>query len=145
MEGSNQAPSGVMHLLTGGGGVMGQLIRYGLTGGLVTALGAGVYYGLAEFVGMWPLLANVFAYLTAMAFGYVLHSRWSFKGHGSRDNAARTTGRFALVSLISFGLNSAFVWVLTGPLHGPNWWPVVPMLFVTPFVTFALNRRFVFG
>ena len=59
---------------------------------------------------------------------------------------AKRTSRFFLVSLVSFGLNSLFVWILTGPLlDGPEWWPVVPMLFVTPFVTFALNRRWVFG
>ena len=125
--------------------VLGQLIRYGLTGGFVTALGAGAYWVTATFMGVPPLLANVIAYAVAVAVGYVMHSRWSFRGHGRRDNMARTTTRFFVVSLVSFGLNSAWVWLLTGPLHGPTWWPVVPMLFVTPFVTFALNRKWVFG
>lgn len=126
--------------------IFGQLIRYGLTGGFVTALGAALYWVTATFMGVHPLLANVFAYALCVAVGYVLHSRWSFKGHGSRDNLSRTTSRFFLVSLVSFVLNSIFVWVLTGPLlDGPTWWPVVPMLFVTPLVTFALNRRWVFA
>ena len=125
--------------------LFGQLVRYGLTGGFVTALGAGVYWVTATFMGVAPLLANVFAYAIAVAVGYVLHSKWSFKGHGSRDNLARTTGRFFIVSLVSFGLNSLFVWILTGPLEGPTWWPVIPILFVTPLVTFALNRRWVFA
>lgn len=145
MEGSKEASSGALHLLNGGGGVLGQLVRYGVTGGFVTGLGAGVYYALADFAGMHPLVANIFGYLVAVTIGYVLHSRWSFVGHGSRDDTVRTTSRFFIVSLISLGLNSLFVWVLTGLLHGPEWWPVVPMLFVTPVVTFALNRRFVFG
>lgn len=145
MESSKQAPSGVVNLLAGGGGLFGQLVRYGLTGGFVTAIGAGAYWLLATFAGIAPLVANFVAYLVAMAFGYVLHSRWSFRGHGSRDNVAKTTSRFFIVSLVSFGLNSAFVWLLTGLLHGPTWWPVVPMLLVTPLATFALNRRFVFG
>jgi len=126
--------------------VFGQLVRYGLTGGFITALGAGLYWATATFFGVHPLVANVFAYALCVAIGYVLHSRWSFRDHGSRDNVARTTGRFFVVSLVSFGLNSLFVWVLTGPLlDGPTWWPVVPMLLVTPLVTFALNRRWVFG
>ncbi|HEV2748250.1 MAG TPA: GtrA family protein [Allosphingosinicella sp.] len=125
--------------------VFGQLVRFGMVGGFVTALGAGVYWVLATFLGIAPLLANVFGYAVAMGTGYVLHSRISFRGHGRRDNVARTTGRFFVVSLVSFGLNSLFVWLLTGPLDGPTWWPVVPMLFVTPLVTFALNRRWVFA
>ena len=125
--------------------LLGQLVRYGITGGFVTALGAGVYWVAATFFDVPPLLANVLAYAVAVAVGYVLHSRWSFRGHGSRDDLARTTSRFFAVSLVSFGLNSLFVWVLTGPLNGPTWWPVVTMLLVTPVVTFALNRRWVFG
>ena len=126
--------------------IFGQLVRYGLTGGFVTALGAALYWVTATFMGVHPLLANVFAYALCVAVGYVMHSRWSFKGHGNRDNLSRTTSRFFLVSLVSFALNSIFVWVLTGPLlDGPTWWPVVPMLFVTPLVTFALNRRWVFA
>ena len=126
--------------------LLGQLVRYGLTGGFVTALGAALYWVTATFFGVHPLIANLLAYALCVAIGYILHSRWSFRGHGSRDNAARRTSRFFLVSLVSFGLNSIFVWLLTGPLlQGPTWWPVVPMLFVTPFVTFALNRRWVFA
>ncbi len=133
-------------MTNGASALFGQLVRYGLTGGFITALGAALYWVTATFLGVHPLIANVLAYLLCVVIGYVLHSRWSFRGHGSRDNVTTRTSRFFLVSLVSFALNSAFVWILTGPLlDGPTWWPVVPMLFVTPFVTFALNRRWVFA
>ena len=122
----------------------GQLIRFGLVGGFVTALGAAAYL-VAALAGVAPLLANVLAYVVAMASGYVLHSRVSFRGHGSRDNPAQRTLRFVTVSLISFGLNSLFVWTMTEPFALPVWTPVIPMLFVTPLVTFTLNRRWVFA
>ena len=125
--------------------LLGQLVRFGLVGGFVTALGVAVYWIPATFFGVAPLLANLLAYAVAVALGYVLHSRVSFRGHGSRDNVAQRTGRFFVVSLVSLGLNSLFVGVLTGPLDGPTWWPVIPMLFVTPLVTFYLNRQWVFG
>lgn len=124
--------------------VFGQVIRFGLVGGFVTALGAGAYL-VAALAGVAPLLANVLAYAIAMASGYVLHSKVSFRGHGSRDNPAQRTLRFVTVSLISFALNSLFVWTMTAPLGWPVWTPVVPMLFVTPLVTFTLNRRWVFA
>ncbi|HYE28516.1 MAG TPA: GtrA family protein [Allosphingosinicella sp.] len=125
--------------------LFGQVIRFGLVGGFVTVVGMAVYYFPATFMGVPPLLSNLLAYVVAMGLGYGLHSTVSFRGHGSRDNPARRTGRFFIVSLVSLGLNSLFVWVLTGLLDGPTWWPLVPMLLVTPAVTFALNRQWVFG
>lgn len=134
--------------------VFWQLVRFGIAGGLATALYTAVYWPVATYghrvlrVGSgaeWPLIGNVLGYLAAMVSGYFLHSRWSFRGHGSRDDEVATSSRFFAVSLVSFALNSAFVWVLTGPLlHGATWWPLVPILFVTPLVTFALNRLWVF-
>ena len=134
--------------------VFWQLVRFGIAGGLATAIYTIVYWPVATYghrilsVGSgaeWPLVGNVLGYLAAMVSGYHLHSRWSFRGHGSRENAAATSSRFFAVSLVSFALNTAFVWVLTGPLlHGATWWPLVPILFVTPLVTFALNRLWVF-
>jgi putative flippase GtrA len=126
--------------------MLGQLIRFGMVGGFVTGLYALVYSPLAKFQLTSPQVANFCGYLAAMVTGYVLHSRWSFRGHGSRDNVRRTTSRFFLVSLVSLGLNALFVFVLTDSmaLGGPWWWPLIPILFVTPAVTFVLNRQWVF-
>jgi len=127
--------------------VLGQFIRFGLVGGFVTGLYAIVYSPLAGLGIVTPQIANLAGYLVAMITGYVLHSRWSFKDHGTRDNAARSTGRFFVVSLVSLGLNSFFVFILTAPnmLAGPWWWPLIPISFVTPLVTFSLNRLWVFA
>jgi putative flippase GtrA len=125
--------------------LIGQLWRFGISGGLVTALGVGVYWTAAVPLRVAPLLANLLGYLAAAITGYVMHSRWSFRGHGRRDNPWRTTSRFFLVSLVSLGLNSFWVWLIAEHLRlGPSW-PTLPMLVVTPLVTFELNRRWVFA
>ena len=126
-------------------GTRGQLLRFLVAGGLVTGLAIAVYWVLATPLGVAPLLANLAGYVAAVLSGYVLHSRWSFRDHGDRDDPAARGVRFATVSLISLALNSLWVWVLTGPLGGPTWWPILPMLAVTPIVTFLLNRKWVFG
>lgn len=123
----------------------GQLVRFILTGGFVTVLGAAVYAIPSTFFGVPPLLANVGAYVVAATIGYVMHSRWSFRGHGARDDLGRTGGRFLIVSLISFALNSLWVWLLTDALNLAPWTAVIPMIFVTPAVTFTLNRQWVFN
>ena len=122
----------------------GQIIRYAITGLGVTAIGISVYLVGAYPLALPPLLANVLAYVVSMAFGYFMHGRYSFRGHGSRDNPAATSGRFFIVSGVSFALNSLWVWLMTGALHLADWTPTPLMVVVTPAVVFVLNRRWVF-
>jgi putative flippase GtrA len=125
--------------------LLGQIGRFGLTGGLLTLLVAGAYWAVAELLHIDPLVSMTLVYLTFTGLGYVLHSRFSFRGHGDRDNAGLRTTRFFIVNTLGFVSNQFFVWLLTKYLHGPNWWPVIPIIFVTPVLTFTLNRRWVFG
>lgn len=124
--------------------LLGQLVRYGVTGGLASFVNIAIYWVGATFLGIDPNLAMFWGYVGAVAVGYVVHSRWSFRGHGRRDNLARTGGRFILVSLVSFALNSFWVWWLVRYLGGPTWWPIPLVLGATPLLVFWLNRRWVF-
>jgi putative flippase GtrA len=90
-----------------------------------------------------PQLGNFLAYVVAMATGYVMHSRWSFRDHGA-ERTHTTKVRFVIVSLISYALNSFWVWLLYTHLDLHRAVPILPMLFITPAVTFLLNRQWVF-
>ncbi len=125
--------------------IFGQLVRFGLTGMLLTLLVAGGYWVLATFFGVEPMLSLTLNFLVFTGLGYLLHSRFSFRGHGSRDNEAVRTLRFFTVNCIGFLANQFFVWLLVKQMDGPTWWPVLPIIFVTPLLTFALNRRWVFA
>ena len=123
--------------------VIEQLARFIVSGAFVTALGVGVYALVALVLRWHPQLGNFLAYAVAMATGYLMHSRWSFRDHGGeRTHATRV--RFVIVSLVSYGLNSFWVWLTTAALGLDPAWPILPMLFVTPAVTFLLNRQWVF-
>jgi putative flippase GtrA len=134
-----------MKLIGNHGEILGQLVRFGLAGIALTILVAAGYWLLATFFGVEPMLSLALNYVVFTGVGYLTHSRFSFKGHGSRDNEAVRTMRFFLVNGIGFLVNQFFVWLLVKQLDGPTWWPVVPIIFVTPLVTFALNRRWVFA
>jgi putative flippase GtrA len=123
--------------------MIAQLVRFVISGALVTALGVGVYAIVALVLRWEPQLGNFLAYVVAVATGYVMHSRWSFRDHGGQRTGS-TKLRFAAVSLISYALNSFWVWLLFGHLQLGRAAPIVPMLFVTPAVTFVLNRQWVF-
>ncbi len=125
--------------------ILGQLVRFGLAGVLLTVLVAAGYWVMATFMGVEPMLSLTINYLVFTGVGYLLHSRFSFRGHGARDNPALRTTRFFTVNTLGFLTNQFFVWLLVKQLDGPTWWPVLPILFVTPLLTFALNRRWVFA
>ena len=124
--------------------LIGQLVRYAFTGGLASIVNIGLYWMLAAH-GTDPNLAWTAGFVAAMAVGYIIHSRWSFRGHGARGNFARTGGRFVIVSFVSFGLNQLWVWLLVRHLALPLWSPYPLVLGVTPIALFWLNRRWVFG
>ena len=121
---------------------VGQLIRFAIVGFSLAGVYSVIYWVLATYV-MPPMAAVVIAFLVSVSIGFVAHSRWSFRGHGAREDHRLKT-KFLLVQTSGFVLNELFTWVLTGPMHGPTWWPLVPAIFVTPLATFALNRKLVF-
>jgi len=121
----------------------GQLARFAVVGLFLAGIYSAIYWYLAANV-MTPVLAVVIAFLVSVSIGFVLHSRWSFRGHG-RTEDRRMKIKFLLVQASGFVLNEIFTWVLTGPLvHGATWWPLIPAIFVTPLATFILNRQLVF-
>ncbi len=121
---------------------VGQLIRFAIVGFSLAGVYSVIYWVLATYV-MTPMAAVVIAFLVSVSIGFVAHSRWSFRGHGAREDHRLKT-KFLLVQTSGFVLNELFTWVLTGPMHGPTWWPLIPAIFVTPLATFALNRQLVF-
>jgi putative flippase GtrA len=121
----------------------GQLARFAVVGLFLAGIYSAIYWYLAANV-MTPVLAVVIAFLVSVSIGFVLHSRWSFRGHGGTEDR-RMKIKFLLVQSSGFVLNEIFTWVLTGPLfHGATWWPLIPAIFITPFATFLLNRQLVF-
>ena len=134
-----------MDMIEKHGEILGQLVRFGLTGGLLTLLVAGGYWLVADLLHVEPMLSLTLNFIVFTGLGYLLHSRFSFRGHGSRENAPVRTVRFFTVNVIGFLANQFFVWLLVKQLDGPTWWPVLPIIFVTPLLTFALNRRWVFA
>ena len=127
------------------GEFIGQVVRFGLTGVLLTLLVAGGYWVGATALGIEPMLAFTLNFLIFTGLGYVLHSRFSFRGHGERDRAAARAARFFTVNVIGFLTSQFFIWLLVKQLGGPVWWSVIPIVFVTPLLTFSLNRWWVFA
>jgi len=122
-----------------------QAVRYAFAGAVITVLVAASYWAIAEFLDVDPMLSLAMVFLFFTAVSYVTHGAYSFRGHGSPDRHHVRASRFLLSNLIGFATNQFFVWLLVKQLGGPNWWPVIPIIFVTPLLTFTLHRRWVFA
>ena len=127
-------------------GLLGQIIRFGVAGGLSTVIYSAVYLPLSLYVfdRKHAVYAVPFAFLVAVAAGYFLHSRWSFKGHAAEPGGAKHV-KFVLVQGTGLALNALITWVGTAFLHLHPWVPLVPAVFLAAIVTFVLNRFWVFN
>src|SRR5215217_3716448 len=119
-----------------------QLARYGFAGLLITLGVAGSYWAVTDLLHVGPMLSYTIVFIIFSGISYVTHGEYSFKGHGERDRHHIRMGRFLAINVLGFLVNQGFIWLLVKQLDGPTWWPTIPMVFVTPLLTFALHRRF---
>jgi len=127
--------------------LLGQLIRFGISGGISTVIYSAVYLPLTHWVfpGAHAVYAVPFAFAVAVTAGYFLHSRWSFKGHGTRDPGAAQQLKFVGVQASGVALNAVVTWIGTALLGYPAWAPLLPAVLLATIFTFILNRWLVFA
>ena len=122
-----------------------QLVRYGFAGFVITLAVAGSYWAITDLLGVGPMWSFTIVFLVFSVISYVTHGEFSFRGHGERDRHHVRMGRFFAINVLGFLVNQGFIWLLVKQLGGPTWWPTIPMVFLTPLLTFALHRRFVYA
>lgn len=124
-------------------GKVGQGVRYGLIGVALAGLYAGIYWCCATLIEMPAQLANGAGFAAALVTGYILHSRWSFRGHGQRSNWS--WGRFLVVSFVGYLINCLWIWLIVDQLSYPVALSIIPIVTLTPIFTFLLNRGWTFA
>ncbi|MEX0969797.1 MAG: GtrA family protein [Paracoccaceae bacterium] len=96
--------------------MLGQIIRFGLVGGLATLVHMLVGVSLIG-TGMAPLLANLCAFLVAFGVSFIGHYGFSFPQKTASLSSAFK--RFILVAIGGFLINESllalYVWAAIGP------------------------------
>ena len=134
-----------MRLLTSNRGLTGQILRYGVSGGLLTVFYSAVYWTAATQLAVPALIANTIAFVLTLVAGWLIHSRWSFRGHGRRERPRIAYARFLLINLAGYALNSFWVWLIVVRLGGSVPLSILPIVLITPWLMFWLNRRWTFA
>lgn len=127
--------------------VLGQLLRFAITGGFTSLLYSAVYLPLTLtlFPGKRAVFAVPIAFAVAATVGFVLHSRFSFKDHGTREPGGWQQAKFVIVQASGMLLNALITWIATARLGLPAWAPLVPAILLAAIFTFMLNRYWVFA
>lgn len=122
--------------------IVWQFAKFGLIGILNTLLDFGILnflsYLTKVYSGSTLLLLNVFAFLAANVNSYFWNKSWTFSSRSR--NAAAEFGKFLIVSIIGFGINSLILWVLTSLMHpvagiSPQLWENIAKLVATVIYT----------
>lgn len=121
-----------------------QALRYGLAGAALAALYSAVYWTLAARYGVAAQTANALAFAVNLGVGWLLHSRWSFRGYGLPGREHVAVAGFLAVNFIGYGFNCLWVWLVVDLARQPVAVSVLPIVIVTPAINFMLNRLLIF-
>lgn len=116
-----------------------KLLRFGVSGLLVTGLHVTVAMTLIEYAGTGPALANALAFACSTGGSYLLNTFWSFSSSPALANA----WRFATVSLGGLTL-TALVSHATAVAGGGPGLGIAMVVCVVPPVTFIAHRRWTY-
>ncbi|MFV0244799.1 MAG: GtrA family protein [Qingshengfaniella sp.] len=126
--------------------VLGQVIRFGITGITATLVHFLVLTGAVEILGLSPVLANGLAFSVAVSVTYLGQSRWVFHAKAVRGTAAAgRLSRFAVSVLAGLAGNMGIMALATRGLGLDYRIGFAAGLILVPVATFVLNKFWVFG
>lgn len=118
----------------------GQVLRFGMVGGLSTFVHVAVAYGVIQQWGWLPYLANGLAFCVATLFSYSANAVWTFSSRIS----PQTMRRFASVSacglMLSMGVSHA-----AAACGLPDWGGIALVVLLVPPATYVLHARWTFS
>ena len=96
--------------------LMGQFLRYLVTGGLAFVVDFGLY-ALCLYVFEWHyLLANLVGLVAGLVINYIMSVAWVFSGckRVLENKKAMEFGIFAVVGFIGVGINELIMYLMVG-------------------------------
>lgn len=118
--------------------LLGQLLRFGLVGGLATLVHLGVAWLVLYYWPLaYPFLVNLIAFLVAFQVSFWGHARFTFRQKGS-------AWRFMGVTLGGFALNNSLLWLFLMLGVESPFIAICLAVFFVPLFVFIASRLWVF-
>ena len=107
--------------------------------GVLTTLVNFVVYRLCRMAGIVFWLANIIAWIAAVAFAFVTNKLWAFESKSwAPDVIWRELGLFISARLLSLGFEEGFLLLTVGLLHAPD----MPMKVIAAVFVVVINYIF---
>lgn len=119
----------------------GQLFRFGIVGVLATVTHVTIVTILVEVFAVPVLTSNFFAFCTAVFVSYFGNLKWVF---GKEADHRSFFPRFVFAAVTGLGLNQGIMYLLVERLGWDYRLGLAVVIFVVPFLTFLMNRFWVF-
>ncbi len=122
--------------------MMLQMAKFGFVGLSATVIHAAMLLFLVEKWGVGPVLASIPAFLTALAFSFLLNHHWTFAARGAYG---RYFSRYAAVSVAGLTLNIAIMHGAVSLMHQPYLVGLGAVILFVPSISFLLQRYWAFS
>lgn len=121
------------------------LSKFFSAGLVATGIHASTYAWLIYYLSLSSQVANLAAYVSAVAISYLLQMKWTFSSRkDSKDASFKSFSKFLAVSLFGFSLNVTFVFFVENIFELDPLFALVGIVVVTPILTFTLLNYWVF-
>ena len=112
---------------------------YLLFGGLTTVVNYAVYIPLTRFLGLDEIVANVIAWIVAVAFAYVTNRIWVFESRATGAKAVTLEiVKFVTGRLVTLGTETLLLWIFVDICHFND----IVIKIIASVVTIILNYIF---
>jgi putative flippase GtrA len=91
--------------------VFGQILRFGLVGGLNTVIDYGIFNLLHSVLGWPPVLSTAISVAVAIVNSFVWNRHWTFKAAG-QTAWQRQLPPFLAISLVGWGISVGGFWII---------------------------------
>jgi putative flippase GtrA len=118
-----------------------QFVKFGTVGISNTLLTFVVYTALIKLFGVWYLAASAIGFVVGAVNGFMLNSRWTFKGHAADT---LTPVRWAIVQGCGLGIDLGLLYVLVHEARLDKLLGQALAIGVVVVVTFLANRAWTF-
>lgn len=119
------------------------IMRFGVSGGIATAVNLAILFALTEIFGVWYLLSAIFAFLLAFIVSFSLQKFWTFADFNINQFHTQAT-KYFLFSGINLALNTVLMYVFTDLL---GVWYFLSQIFVAAIIaveSFLVYRFIIF-
>lgn len=117
-----------------------RLARFGVSGGIATAIHVGIVATLVDGFAASPVWANCVAFVVAAVCSYLLNTLWSFSARPGAHNFLRFLCVSVLGLLVTLAISGAAQALGAGYRAG-----LVAVLLMVPPMTFCLHRYWTYA